>query len=69
MAEAVRDAVHACGGGHATLIRGSEQQRSELAVFQPQAAALAALSNRIKTAFDPQNILNPGKMGEMRGGA
>ena len=69
LAEAVRDAVHACGGGHATLIRGSEQQRSELAVFQPQAAALAALSNRIKTAFDPQNILNPGKMGEMRGGA
>ncbi|HCD63468.1 MAG TPA: hypothetical protein DEQ51_02940, partial [Alphaproteobacteria bacterium] len=32
-------------------------------------AALAALSDRIKTAFDPQNILNPGKMGEMRGGA
>ena len=66
---AVRDAVAACGNGHVTLMRGSEQLRSKQAVFQPQAAALAALSHRIKTAFDPQHILNPGKMGEMRGGA
>lgn len=69
LGEAVRDSVAACGGGHATLMRGSEQLRREQAVFHPQPAALAALSDRIKTAFDPQNILNPGKMGEMKGRA
>ena len=50
--------------GHATLMRGSEQQRREQAVFQPEPAALSALSQRIKRAFDPKHILNPGKMGE-----
>ena len=69
LGEAVRQAVGTFGGGHTTLMRGTEKQRRELAVFQPQAAALAALTDRIKTAFDPQNILNPGKMGELRGGA
>ncbi len=69
LCEAVRKTVRDCGGGHATLMRGTGQQRSTLSVFQPQAAALAALSERIKTAFDPQQILNPGKLGETRQGA
>ena len=69
LGEVVRQAVSTHGGGHATLMRGSDQLRRNLAVFHPQAAALAALSDRIKIAFDPQKILNPGKMGEMRGGA
>lgn len=68
LCETIRNAVEAHGGGHATLMRSSDRQRRDLAVFQPQAPALAALSDRIKTAFDPQNILNPGKMGLMRAG-
>ncbi|MGB1528359.1 MAG: FAD-linked oxidase C-terminal domain-containing protein [Candidatus Puniceispirillaceae bacterium] len=32
-------------------------------MFQPQAAPLAALARRIKNAFDPEDILNSGKMG------
>jgi len=35
-------------------------------VFEPQDAALAALTKRVKDGFDPQGILNPGRMG--RGG-
>ncbi len=31
-------------------------------VFQPQAAALAKLTARIKDSFDPRAILNPGRM-------
>ena len=49
-------------GGHATLIRGSEGQRSSIPVFHPQPAPLAALTARIKEGFDPRCILNPGRM-------
>ena len=51
-------------GGHATLMRGTERHRRDVGVFQPQAAPLAALARRIKTAFDPEDILNSGKMGK-----
>jgi glycolate oxidase FAD binding subunit len=54
-------------GGHATLIRASEQVRRNVDVFHPQAAGLAALSERVRTSFDPKNILNRGRM--MRGSA
>jgi glycolate oxidase FAD binding subunit len=46
--------------GHATLMR-STQPEAQI-IFQPQPQALAALSQRVKTAFDPKNIFNPGKM-------
>lgn len=48
--------------GHATLIRAPEATRASVAVFQPQPAALAALTGRVKDAFDPRHILNPGRM-------
>ena len=54
-------------GGHATLIRASEQVRRNVDVFHPQAAGLAALSERVRTSFDPKNILNRGRM--VRGSA
>lgn len=49
-------------GGHATLISASEDARSTISVFQPQPAALAALTKRVKESFDPLGILNPGRM-------
>lgn len=62
-ASAVRSAVG--GDGHATLIRAPGEIRARLPVFQPQAPALAALSARVKEAFDPAGILNPGRMTEV----
>ena len=50
-------------GGHATLIRGSDALRQSVPVFQPQSAALAALSRGLRAKFDPRGILNPGLMG------
>jgi glycolate oxidase FAD binding subunit len=49
-------------GGHATLIRGSEQARAELDVFEPEPPARAALTRSVKAAFDPKWVLNPGRM-------
>jgi glycolate oxidase FAD binding subunit len=49
-------------GGHATLIRGSAELRAVVPVFQPQEAALARLSARVKDSFDPKRILNRGRM-------
>lgn len=63
-ADAVRSAVAAHGGGHATLIRASEDMRRMTDVFEPQPAPLAALSRRVKESFDPRHILNPGRMYE-----
>jgi len=58
----VRAAVQAAGGGHATLIRAPEALRAAEAVFQPQDAARAMLSERVKDGFDPKRVLNPGRM-------
>ena len=50
-------------GGHATLIRASEQVRGAVDVFQPLEAGVAALNLRVKKSFDPRDILNRGRMG------
>jgi glycolate oxidase FAD binding subunit len=60
-ASAIRGAARE---GHATLIRGSESVRAAVPVLQPQAPALAALARRVKGAFDPMGIFNPGRMQE-----
>ena len=57
----VRAAV-ASFGGHATLVRAPAAVRAAVEVFEPQDAALAALTKRVKESFDPQRILNPGRM-------
>ena len=49
-------------GGHATLVRASAELRRAAPVFQPQEPALARLSARVKDSFDPQRILNRGRM-------
>ena len=46
-------------GGHATLWRGAKAGDE---VFQPLAPAVLALHQRLKAAFDPAGVLNPGRM-------
>ena len=57
----VRRRVEAAGG-HALLVRASEQTRRTIDVFHPQAAGVAALSQRVRHSFDPKIILNRGRM-------
>jgi len=57
----LRDALSALGG-HATLVRGPVALRAAVDVFQPQDAALAALTRRVKESFDPLGRFNPGRM-------
>lgn len=54
--------VIATHGGHATLIRAESHVRAAVEVFQPLEAGLDKLSRRLKAAFDPAGILNPGRM-------
>jgi glycolate oxidase FAD binding subunit len=48
--------------GHAMLIRASDAVRAAVAVFQPQAREVAALSARVKESFDPKRLFNRGRM-------
>jgi len=57
-ADSIRNAA-AAAGGHAHLFRGGDRQAD---VFHPLAPGVAALHQRLKAAFDPQNILNPGRL-------
>ncbi len=49
-------------GGHATLVRAPPSVRNIVGSFPPQAAGLAALCQRVKSMFDPNDVLNPGRM-------
>jgi glycolate oxidase FAD binding subunit len=49
-------------GGHATLVRAAEDVRGAVDVFEPQPEPLMAVTRRLKEAFDPKGILNPGRM-------
>ena len=57
-ATAVREAAVAAGG-HATLFRGGDRSGE---VFHPLSEPLLRMHQRLKKAFDPHRILNPGKM-------
>jgi len=57
----VRGAV-ASAGGHATLIRAPAAVRAAVEVFTPEEPALAALTARVRAGFDPQGVLNAGRM-------
>jgi glycolate oxidase FAD binding subunit len=68
-AQVIRAAIRATirghdghGTGHATLVKASPALRRGVPVFEPQPPPLAALSQRVKDAFDPRHILNPGRM-------
>jgi glycolate oxidase FAD binding subunit len=57
----VRRAV-ARSGGQAMLVRAPPAVRAAVDVFEPQAPGLAGLSKRLKQGFDPNGVLNPGRM-------
>jgi glycolate oxidase FAD binding subunit len=61
-ADLLRALIRSHGGGHATLVRASPSMRAAVGPFEPQEGALAALSARLKAQFDPNGILNPGRM-------
>jgi len=58
---AVRSALVECGG-HATLVRASDEVQLAVPVFQPPDTATAMITERVKDSFDPQRVLNPGRM-------
>ena len=55
-------ATVAAAGGHATLIRAPAAVRAKVDVFTPEPAPLAALTRRVRKGFDPQGVLNSGRM-------
>lgn len=57
-AQLIRD-VATRAGGHATLFRGGDKT---VGVFQPLAAPLMKIHERLKDGFDPARVFNPGRM-------
>jgi len=55
-------ATVAAAGGHAALIRAPAAVRAKVDVFTPEEPALAALTKRVRSGFDPQGVLNAGRM-------
>lgn len=60
-ADFIRSTV-AATGGHATLIRASAATRSNVPVFQPLSSAEQMVTEKINEGFDPNGVLNPGRM-------
>ncbi|HEY8697360.1 MAG TPA: FAD-binding protein [Rhizomicrobium sp.] len=50
--------------GRAVLMRAPETERRRIAVFEPEDAVRAQLTRRVKAAFDPLGLFNPGRMWE-----
>lgn len=46
-------------GGHASLFRGGDRQAE---IYQPLPAPLMGIHTRLKAAFDPQGLFNPGRL-------
>ncbi|CAD7856369.1 MAG: Glycolate dehydrogenase (EC 1.1.99.14), FAD-binding subunit GlcE [Olavius algarvensis Gamma 1 endosymbiont] len=55
---AIRNAA-VTAGGHVTLFRGGDRNGE---VFQPLTPPLMAIHRNLKQAFDPQGLLNPGRL-------
>lgn len=58
-ATAIREAASSAGG-HATLYRNGPREQ----VFQPLPASLLRIHQRLKQAFDPHGLFNPGRLYE-----
>ncbi len=48
--------------GHAMMFRRDAKASTRWPIFQPQPLELSALSARVKQAFDPKGLFNPGRM-------
>jgi glycolate oxidase FAD binding subunit len=48
--------------GHATLIRAPEAVCAAAPVFQPQPEAVMRIQRGLKASFDPDGVINPGRM-------
>lgn len=59
-AEAIR-AIAEAAGGHAMLISASEPFRAATPARHPEPPAIAALTARVKRAFDPAGIFDPNR--------
>jgi glycolate oxidase FAD binding subunit len=49
-------------GGHATLMRAPDELRAAVDVFEPLSAPLMRITRGLKESFDPDGILNSGRM-------
>ncbi|MGH6817479.1 MAG: glycolate oxidase subunit GlcE [Methylovirgula sp.] len=59
-AHGIRAAV--ADGGHAILIRAPRELRARVDVFAPLSPPLLKITAGIKASFDPDRIINPGRM-------
>jgi glycolate oxidase FAD binding subunit len=60
-AAAIREVTRPVGA-HATLWRAPAEIRAAVDVFEPLAEPLMAVTRGVKASFDPDRILNPGRM-------
>jgi glycolate dehydrogenase FAD-binding subunit len=49
--------------GHATLVRGSDETKARLGVFEKQDPVVERISTGLREKFDPRGVLNTGLMG------
>jgi glycolate oxidase FAD binding subunit len=58
----------AANDGQAMLLKASDDSRASLGLYAPPPPPLAALRARVKNAFDPDGLLNPGRLDNMGSG-
>lgn len=60
--DALRAAAEAVGGSASVFVAASAYPESASSQFDPKSAALAKIHARVKQAFDPAGIFNPGRL-------